>query len=92
VCRHISASKACFAADLSFTEIHVDALACNVMAGAGVQLVLLLTYVINLQVNLKQLSYTVTIDPLTTMLAGQWIRRRSGMHMVLGSNPILGNF
>jgi hypothetical protein len=29
-----SASKACFTADLSFTEIHVDAWAGNVMAGA----------------------------------------------------------
>ncbi len=32
---HISASKACFAADLGFKEIHVDALASNVMVGAG---------------------------------------------------------
>ncbi len=62
------------------------------MAGAGVLLVLRLTNVTNLQVNLKQLSYTVTIDSLTTTLAGQWIRQRSGMHMVLDSNPILGNF
>jgi hypothetical protein len=35
VCRHISASKACFAADLGFEEIHVEALHCDVMAGAG---------------------------------------------------------
>jgi hypothetical protein len=48
VLRHICSSKACFAADLSFTEIHVDARAGNVMAGAGgapVRLVLHLTYV-----------------------------------------------
>jgi hypothetical protein len=37
VCFQIRSSKACFAwaADLSFTEIHVDAWACYVMAGAG---------------------------------------------------------
>ena len=33
--RHISASKACFAADLGYKEIHVDALPGDVMAGAG---------------------------------------------------------
>ena len=33
--RHISASKACFAADLGFKEIHVEALPCDVMAGEG---------------------------------------------------------
>jgi hypothetical protein len=32
---HIRASKACFAADLSFKEILVDALAGDFMAGAG---------------------------------------------------------
>ncbi len=31
----ISASKACFAADLGFKEIHVEALPGDVMAGAG---------------------------------------------------------
>ncbi len=35
VLHHIRASKACFAADLGFTEIHVDARAGDVMAGAG---------------------------------------------------------
>ncbi len=34
MCCHISSSKACFTVDLSFKEIHVDALAGNVMAGA----------------------------------------------------------
>ena len=34
--RHIAASKACFAADRGFKEIHVEALAGYVMAGAGV--------------------------------------------------------
>ncbi len=33
--RHIHASKACFAADLGFKVIHVDARAGDVMAGAG---------------------------------------------------------
>ena len=33
--RHIAASKACFAADRGFKEIHVEALAGDVMAGAG---------------------------------------------------------
>ncbi len=33
--RHIRASKICFAADLGFKEIHVEALAGDVMAGAG---------------------------------------------------------
>ncbi len=33
--RHIHASKACFAVDLGFIEIHVEALAGDVMAGAG---------------------------------------------------------
>lgn len=33
--RHISASKACFAADLGFKEIHVEARPGDVMAGAG---------------------------------------------------------
>jgi hypothetical protein len=35
VCRNISASTACFAADLSFKEIHVEARSGDVMAGAG---------------------------------------------------------
>ena len=51
--RHIRASKACFAADLGFKEIYVDARAGNVMAGElgrGVLLVLRLTYVTNRQV------------------------------------------
>ncbi len=72
-------SKACFAADLSFAEIHVDARAGDVMAGAGGAAGP--TYVTNLQVN--QLYYTVSIDSLTTMLAAQWIRQHSGMQMVL---------
>ena len=33
--RHISGSKACFAADLGFKEIHVEARPGDVMAGAG---------------------------------------------------------
>ncbi len=33
--RHISASKACFAAGLCFQEIHVEARPCDIMAGAG---------------------------------------------------------
>ena len=33
--RHISASKACFAADLGYKEIHVEARPGDVMAGAG---------------------------------------------------------
>jgi hypothetical protein len=33
--RHISASKACFAADLGYKEIHVEARPDDVMAGAG---------------------------------------------------------
>jgi hypothetical protein len=33
--RHISASKACLTADLCFEEIHVEALAGDVMEGAG---------------------------------------------------------
>ena len=33
--RHIRASKACFAADLGFNEIHVETRAGDVMAGAG---------------------------------------------------------
>ncbi len=32
---HISASKACFAADLGYKEIHVEARPGDVMAGAG---------------------------------------------------------
>ena len=35
VCRHISASKPCFAAGLGFKEIHVEARPGDVMAGAG---------------------------------------------------------
>ncbi len=35
VLRHISASKACFAADLGFLEIQVEALASDIMAGGG---------------------------------------------------------
>ncbi len=35
MCRHISTSKACFTADLGFKEIHVEALAGDVMVGAG---------------------------------------------------------
>ena len=35
VCCNISASKACFAADLGYKEIHVEALPGDVMAGAG---------------------------------------------------------
>ena len=34
--RHICASKACFAADLGFKEIYVDARAGDVMEGAGI--------------------------------------------------------
>jgi hypothetical protein len=56
----------------------------------GVLLVLLLMYVTNLQV--KELSYTVTIDSLTTTQAGQWIRWHASMHMVMDSNPILSIF
>ena len=33
--RHISATKACFAADLGFSEIRVDARSGDVMAGLG---------------------------------------------------------
>ena len=35
VSRHIRASKACFAADLGFNEVHVETRAGDVMAGAG---------------------------------------------------------
>jgi hypothetical protein len=79
--RHIRASKACFAADLGFKEIHVDARAGDVMAGAGALLVLRLT---NIQV--KQYTYTVTIVSITTMLVAQWLTQLAGMHKVVGSN------
>jgi hypothetical protein len=79
------AGVCCQAADLSFTEIHVDALAGDVMAGAGGAAGP--AYVTNLQV--KQLLYTGTIDSLTTTLAVQWIWQRSGMHTVFGSNAEL---
>ena len=53
--------KACFATDLGFKEIHVDARAGYVMAarGAGVRLVLRL--VTSLPSQVKQYTYTVTI-------------------------------
>jgi hypothetical protein len=53
VCSHISASKAalaCFAVDLGFKEIHVEALPGDVMQGAGAGLLVLhQTYITNLQ-------------------------------------------
>ena len=84
--RHIRASQACFkfAADLGFTEIHVDARAGDVMAGAGALLVLRLT---NIQV--KQYTYTVTIVSITTMLVAQWLTQLTGMHKVLGSGLVI---
>ena len=50
VLRHIRGSKPCFAADLGFKEINVEARAGDVMAGAGGRLVRRRTYVTNLQV------------------------------------------
>jgi hypothetical protein len=54
VCSHIRASKACFTADLGFKEIHVDAQASDVMAGAGGA------------AGVKQYTYTVTIVTFTS--------------------------
>jgi hypothetical protein len=50
--RHIRASTACFAVDLSFKEIHVDAGEAMSWLGREALLVLHLTYVTNLQVKL----------------------------------------
>jgi hypothetical protein len=64
VCSHICASKACFASGLSFKETrihwHVEARPCDVVAGAGGQLVLCQTYVANLEVTIEEIMYTVT--------------------------------
>ncbi len=59
VLHHIRATKACFAEDRGIKEIHVDALAGDVMAGEGAGLVLGQTFVTNLQV--KQTTNTATI-------------------------------
>ena len=60
--------KACFATDLCFKEIHVDARAGYAMAarGRGVRLVLCL--VTSLPSQVKQYTYTVTIIYLASML------------------------
>jgi hypothetical protein len=54
---HISASKASFAADLGFKEIHVEAQPSDIMVGAGGWLVLSQTYVTNLQVQWYTIRY-----------------------------------
>ncbi len=51
---HIRASKACFATDFGFKEIHVEARAGDVMADRGGLLVPRRTYVTNLQVLVQQ--------------------------------------
>jgi hypothetical protein len=52
--------KACFAADLGFKEIRVDARAGDVMAARGRGVLLVLRLVTNLPSQVKQYTYTVT--------------------------------
>jgi hypothetical protein len=60
--------KACFATDLGFKEIHVDARAGYVMAARGRGVLLVLRLVTNLPSQVKQYTYTVTIVLLASML------------------------
>jgi hypothetical protein len=62
--RHISASKACFAADLDYKEIHVEARPGDV--GLVGQLVQRRRFVTNLQV--QQYIYVITMSCIRTML------------------------
>jgi hypothetical protein len=61
-------SKACFATDLGFKEIHVDARAGYVMAAREAGVLLVLRLVTNLPSQVKQYTYTVTIVLLASML------------------------
>ncbi len=60
--------KACFATDLGFKDIHVDARAGYVMAARGQGVLLVLRLVTSLPSQVKQYTYTVTIVLLASML------------------------
>ena len=88
--RDISAAKACFAADLGFSEIRVDARSGDVMAGLGgaadpapdVQH----------QPPGKQWTYTTFLPYILSTLVAQRLRQLAGMHEVIGSNSDIIHF
>ena len=85
--RHISAAKACFAADLGFSEIRVDARSGDVMAGLGGAAGPAPD--VRHQPPGKQwtVTYTTNLQSLLSTLVAQRIRQLASMHEVIGSIP-----
>lgn len=81
--RHISAAKACFAADLGFSEIRVDARSGDVMAGLGGAAGPAPD--VRHQPPGKQWTYTTFLRYILSTLVAQRLRQLASMHEVIGS-------
>ena len=85
VCRHINASKACFAAGLCICDIHVNARAGDVLARPG--------GAAGPAPDVRQLrpgtqnTDTITLPCITCTLLANWLRQLARMHKVIGLNP-----
>ena len=99
--RHISAAKACFAADLGFSEIRVDARSGDVMAGLGGAAGPAPDvrhqppgngYIQHIFASRKQWYYTTFLGYILSTLVAQWLRQLASMHEVIGSNPSIIQF
>ena len=88
--RHISAAKACFAADLGFSEIRVDARSGDVMAGLGGAAGPAPD--VRHQPPGKQLSNTTFLLCILSTLVAQRLRQLASMHEVIGSIPDIIHF
>lgn len=88
--RHISAAKACFAADLGFSEIRVDARSGDVMAGLGGAAGPAPD--VRHQPPGKQWTYTTFLRYVLSTLVAQRLRRLASMHEVIGSIPDIIHF
>ena len=88
--RHISAAKACFAADLGFSEIRVDARSGDVMAGLG-GAAGPAPDVLH-QPPRKQWTNTTFLPYVLSTLVAQRLRQPASMHEVIGSKSDIIHF
>ena len=88
--RHISATKACFAAELGFREIRVDARSGDVMAGLGGAAGPAPD--VRHQPPGKLLTYTTILHYILSTLVAQRSRQLASMHEVIGLSPDIIHF